>query len=134
MKLRSTNILLLIVLMTVVSLTKVTAQESYDDVRVINEIDAVWNFGIQGINLYSRPVHRIDIAYPSTDPEGDHYPLIVRFSVASTDVATGVSTADAPTSADDEWFSLQGIRQTPNSKGISINRNGQKILGCFVEN
>lgn len=61
-------------------------------------------------------------------PLGDHYPLIVRFSVASTDVATGVSTADAPTSADDEWFSLQGIRQTPNSKGISINRNGQKIL------
>lgn len=71
MKLRSTNILLLIVLMTVVSLTKVTAQESYDDVRVINEIDTVWNFGIQGINLYSRPVHRIDIAYPSTDPEGN---------------------------------------------------------------
>ena len=57
--------------MTVVSLTKVTAQESYDDVRVINEIDTVWNFGIQGINLYSRPVHRIDIAYPSTDPEGN---------------------------------------------------------------
>ena len=38
--------------------------------RVINEVDTVWNFGIKGINLYSRGVHRIDIAYPSKDAQG----------------------------------------------------------------
>ena len=47
------------------------AQMTADEVRVIHEIDTVWNFGLQGINLYSRSMHRIDIVYPSTDPKGN---------------------------------------------------------------
>jgi hypothetical protein len=51
--------------------TTITAQTTETDVRVINEIDTVWHFGFQGINLYSRPIHRIDIAYPSKDLKGN---------------------------------------------------------------
>ena len=51
--------------------TTATAQTTVTDVRVINEIATVWHFGYEGINLYSRPVHRIDIAYPSKDLEGN---------------------------------------------------------------
>lgn len=58
-------------LMAVGGLSTATAQVSSDDVRVINEIDTVWHFGYEGINLYSRPIHRIDIAYPSKDLEGN---------------------------------------------------------------
>jgi len=47
------------------------AQMTIDDVRIIHETDTVWNFGYEGINLFSRPIHRIDIAYPSLDPEGN---------------------------------------------------------------
>ena len=62
-------------------------------------------------------------------PLGDHYPLIVRFSVALSDKSMGISIADAPSSAaDDERYSLQGIRQDANTKGISISRSGQKII------
>jgi len=48
-----------------------TAQAPVDGVRVINETDTVWHFGYEGLDLYSRPIHRIDIAYPSTDLEGN---------------------------------------------------------------
>lgn len=58
---------------------------------------------------------------------GDHYPLIVRFSVTPSDKSTGISTADAATSADDEWYSLQGVRQDANAKGIVI-KNGKKMF------
>ena len=58
-------------LMAVAGLSTATAQVTADDVRVINEIDTVWNFGYQGVNLYSRPIHRIDIAYPSKDLDGN---------------------------------------------------------------
>ena len=51
--------------------TTATAQTTVTDVRVSNEIDTVWHFGYEGINLYSRPIHRIDIAYQSKDPEGN---------------------------------------------------------------
>jgi hypothetical protein len=62
-------------------------------------------------------------------PLGDHYPLIVRFSVALSDKSMGISITDAPSSAaDDERYSLQGIRQDANTKGISISRSGQKII------
>ena len=57
---------------------------------------------------------------------GDHYPLIVRFSVAPSDKATGISTATTPTS--DEWYTPQGVRKDANAKGISISRSGQKKI------
>jgi hypothetical protein len=49
----------------------VTSAWADNGVRVINEVDTVWNFGYEGINLYSRPIHRIDIAYPSKDLAGN---------------------------------------------------------------
>lgn len=58
-------------LMAVAGLSTATAQVTADDVRVINETDTVWNFGYKGVNLYSRPIHRIDIAYPSKDLDGN---------------------------------------------------------------
>ena len=61
----------LTLLMAVTGIATSTAQVSSGDVRVINEIDTVWHFGYQGLNLYSRPIHRIDIAYPSQDLEGN---------------------------------------------------------------
>lgn len=47
------------------------AHDGIDDVRVIHETDTVWHFGYKGFNLYSRPIHRIDITYPSVDPDGN---------------------------------------------------------------
>ena len=41
-----------------------------DDIEIIYESDTTWNFGYKGINIYSRPMHRIDIAYPSVDARG----------------------------------------------------------------
>lgn len=49
----------------------VSAQITIHDVKVIHETDTIWNFGLQGVNLYSRSMHRIDIVYPSTDPKGN---------------------------------------------------------------
>ena len=45
------------------------------EVSVINEVDTVWNFGYKGVNLFSRQMHRIDIAYPSTDQNGEDVTL-----------------------------------------------------------
>lgn len=58
-------------LMAVAGFATSAAQVTADDVRVINEIDTVWHFGYQGINIYGRPIHRIDIAYPSKDLAGN---------------------------------------------------------------
>ena len=58
-------------LIAVATLSTAAAQVTADDVRVINEIDTVWHFGYQGINIYGRPIHRIDIAYPSKDLAGN---------------------------------------------------------------
>ena len=41
-----------------------------DGVEIIHECDTTWHFGYKGINLYSRAMHRIDIAYPSVDAHG----------------------------------------------------------------
>lgn len=41
-----------------------------DGIEIIHECDTTWHFGYKGINLYSRPMHRIDIAYPSVDARG----------------------------------------------------------------
>ena len=63
-------------------------------------------------------------------PLGDHYPLIVRFAIAPSGEVTGISTADAAP-ADDEWYSLQGVRQDVNHtpfggrRNISVSRSGQ---------
>ena len=48
-----------------------SAQITIGEIRIIHETDTIWKFGYEGINLYSRPVHRIDIAYPSKDPKGN---------------------------------------------------------------
>ena len=58
-------------LMAMASLATATAQATTGEVRVINEVDTVWHFGYQGLQLYSRPIHRIDIAYPSSDIDGN---------------------------------------------------------------
>ena len=61
-------------------------------------------------------------------PLGDHYPLIVNFSVATPEKTTGISTVNNATTADDEWYSLQGVRKDANAKGISISRSGKKMI------
>lgn len=71
MKRNATKRLKLALLMAIASIATANAQAPVDGVRVINETDTVWHFGYEGIQLYSRPVHRIDIAYPSTDLEGN---------------------------------------------------------------
>ena len=43
--------------------------------RIIHEVDTVWKFGIKGVNLFSRNMHRIDIAYPSIDVDGSDIEL-----------------------------------------------------------
>ena len=43
--------------------------------EVIHETDTIWNFGYKGVNLFSRKVHRIDIAYPSKDNNGNDVTL-----------------------------------------------------------
>lgn len=45
--------------------------EQIDGVEVIYECDTTWHFGYSGINLYSRQMHRIDIAYPTVDAKGN---------------------------------------------------------------
>ena len=45
------------------------AQPPVEGTSIIQEKDTVWGFGVEGINLYSRPMHRIDIAYDTKDPE-----------------------------------------------------------------
>lgn len=40
-------------------------------VDIIHECDTTWHLGYKGVNLYSRDMHRIDIAYPSVDAKGN---------------------------------------------------------------
>lgn len=53
------------------SAATMTAQSVSFDTSIIQEKDTVWGFGIDGINLYERSMHRIDIAYNTKDPEGN---------------------------------------------------------------
>lgn len=71
----------------------VTGAMAADGVRVINEIDTVWHFGYEGVNLYSRPVHRIDIAYPSKDAKGNPVELSGYVAIPS-DLYTGEQPVD----------------------------------------
>ena len=73
--------------------TVLSAQITADQVRVIHETDTVWNFGLKGINLYSRQIHRIDIAYPSKDPEGNPVELSGYIAVPS-DIYSGEQPVD----------------------------------------
>lgn len=73
--------------------TILSAQITADQVRVIHETDTVWNFGLEGINLYSRQIHRIDIAYPSKDPEGNPVELSGYIAVPS-DIYSGEQPVD----------------------------------------
>lgn len=79
--------------MLAAGLITATAQVTTDDVRVINEIDTVWHFGYEGINLYSRPIHRIDIAYPSKDLEGNPVELSGYVAIPS-DLYSGEQPVD----------------------------------------
>ncbi len=71
---RKFYIMALTALMALAINVKASAAEDYSkltDVKVINECDTTWHFGYKGINFYSRDMHRIDIAYPSVDINGD---------------------------------------------------------------
>ena len=66
----------LFVLLSLIGFTAgANAQETVSDYRVIHEVDTVWNFGYKGINLSSRSMHRIDIAYKSKDMDGSDIEL-----------------------------------------------------------
>ena len=61
-------------ILTICGVVNVNAQpndQQQDGVEIIHECDTTWHFGYNGINLYSRPMHRIDIAYPSVDGKGN---------------------------------------------------------------
>ena len=62
---------LLTLLALLMSATGMTAQPATDGTSVIQEKDTVWGFGANGIYLYKRKMHRIDIAYRTTDPKGN---------------------------------------------------------------
>ena len=64
-----------------------------DGVEIIHECDTTWHFGYNGINLYSRPMHRIDIAYPSVDAHG-HAISLSGSIVIPGNVYDGSSPAD----------------------------------------
>lgn len=51
--------------------TTTMAQTPDEGTSIIQEKDTVWGLGLDGINLYERKMHRIDIAYDSKDPEGN---------------------------------------------------------------
>lgn len=55
--------------------TAASGQNSESSYSVIHEVDTVWNFGYKGINLLGRKMHRIDIAYPGKDIEGNDVTL-----------------------------------------------------------
>ncbi len=42
-----------------------------DGIEITEETDSVWEFEYSDLHLYSRPMHRINYVYPSTDPFGN---------------------------------------------------------------
>lgn len=60
-------------ILTICGVVNVNAHpnDQQDGVEVIHECDTTWHFGYKGVNLYSRAMHRIDIAYPSVDAKGN---------------------------------------------------------------
>ena len=74
-------------------LTASAQQEEVAGVSVIHEVDTVWNFGYKGINLASRPMHRIDIAYTSKDVEGNDV-LLSGYVCIPQDILDGSQPCD----------------------------------------
>lgn len=62
---------LFFLLSLLISALTVTAQPTAEGTSIIQEKDTVWGFGANGIYLYKRQMHRIDIAYQTTDPKGN---------------------------------------------------------------
>lgn len=71
-----------------------TAQTSTPaDVSILHEVDTVWNFGYRGVNLASRQMHRIDIAYTSKDLQGNDV-LLSGYVCIPQDVYSGEQPCD----------------------------------------
>lgn len=66
---------LLTLFVAVCAASAANAQTASYDYKVIYEADTLWNFGYNGVNLYSRKMHRIDISYLSKDHEGNDVTL-----------------------------------------------------------
>ena len=99
------------------------ADETLDKVLYINPVNAKAVITPTSVELDKTGYTGLD-----GKPLGDHYPLIVHFSIAPGGETTGISTAATDSPADDEWYSLQGVRKDANAKGLSISRSGQKKL------
>lgn len=104
------------------------ADETLDKVLYINPTNAKTT-----IIPTSAEIDRDGYTGLDGQPLGDHYPLIVRFSISSpASTTTGITTIAPEVSADEEWYSLQGVRRDVNhtsfgSRGtISISRSGLK--------
>lgn len=52
-----------------------SAQTASSDYEIIQEKDTIWNFGYKGVNLFSRQMHRVDIAYTSKNLKGEDIKL-----------------------------------------------------------
>ena len=72
---KGTRRIFLLLLAVTGLLSAAIAQNPASDYRIIHEVDTVWNFGYKGVNLFSRSMHRIDIAYMSKDVEGSDIEL-----------------------------------------------------------
>lgn len=55
--------------------TATSAQTATSGFSILQEADTIWHFGYKGVNLFARKMHRIDIAYPSKDVEGNDVTL-----------------------------------------------------------
>ena len=105
------------------------ADETFDKVLYINPTNAK-----TVITPTSVEVDKAGYTTADGKPLGDHYPLIVRFAIIPAGETTGISTVATSSSADEEWYSLQGVRQEANftpfgGRGaISISRSGQKKI------
>lgn len=90
---KARHCLLLLLLATVFVGPACRAQDEPTDYRLIHEVDTVWNFGYKGINLFSRPMHRIDIAYLSKNVEGGDVELSGYVCIPQ-DIYTGEQPCD----------------------------------------
>lgn len=52
-----------------------SAQTASSDYEIIQEKDTIWNFGYKGVNLFSRQMHRVDIAHTSKNLKGEDIKL-----------------------------------------------------------
>ena len=97
--------------------------ETLDKVLYINPIEAEYIISPMSVEL-----DRDGYNNAEGKPLGDHYPLIAHFAITPTDLINSIDIVDTATSANDEWYSLQGTKVGAKDKGIIISRNGQKKL------